>query len=139
MADSEDESEEVGSIIVVDPDPASRNASEDLEDDFERQVIAMDSVEFDIDSSEDIQDAAVYIISWDLGVRCGADLLEEVRNNALVAAKAVLIATDEPTQGLVRCALELGADGVCMKPYDAVEISKILAQVDQRRAEKKAA
>ena len=138
MADSESESEEGSSIIVVDPDPGSRNASEDLEDDFERQIIAMDSVDFDIDSSEDIQEASVYIITWDLGVRCGADLLEEVRIHPLLATKTVLIATADPTPGLVRCALELGADGVCMKPYDAEEISNLLERADANRARKAA-
>ena len=130
MADSESESEENNSIVVVDPDPTSRNASEDLEDDFERQIIAMDSVEFDTESSEDVLEASVYIISWDLGVRCGADLLEEVRHNPRLAGKTVLIATSQPTAGLVRCALELGADGVCMKPYDAAEIAKLLERAD---------
>lgn len=138
MADSESESEDNDSIVVVDPDPASRNASEDLEDDYDRQIIAMDSVDFDVESSEEIHEAGVFIISWDLGVRSGADLLEAVRHNPLLAEKTVLIATSEPTTSLVRCAIELGADGVCMKPYDAEEIAKLLERANASRAAKAA-
>ena len=138
MGDSESESEEASSIVVVDPDPASRNASEDLEDDLERQIIAMDSIEFDIDVSEDIQEAGVYIISWDLGVRCGADLLEEVRRSPLLEGKTVLVASSQPTEGLVRSAIALGADGVCMKPYDPEEIANRVERAEQRRGEKAA-
>ena len=137
MADSEDEAENT-SIIVVDPDPGSRNASEDLEDDFERQIIAMDSVEFDTESSEEVLDASVYIICWDLEIRSGADLLEEVRQNPRLEGKTVLIATKEPTSSLVRCALDLGADGVCVKPYVADEIAKLLERANEARAAKAA-
>ena len=134
MAESEDAEEESSSIVVVDPDSSSRNASEDLEDDFDRQIIAMDSVEFDTETSEEVVDAAVYIISWDLEIRSGADLLEEVKTNPRLAHKTVLIATEAPTESLVRCAMELGADGVCTKPYDAAEIGKLLEQAAAKRA-----
>jgi len=138
MADSEAESEDNSSIVVVDPDPASRNLSEDLEDDFDRQIIAMDSVEFDTDSSEEILEAGVYIISWDLEIRSGADLIEEIRLNPRLSTKTVLIATDEPTPSLVRWALELGADGICMKPYEADEIGKLLERARETRSAKAA-
>ena len=67
--------EEAGTIVVVDPDTESRNDAEDLEDEFDRQVIAIDSVDFDTEASEDVLEAAVYIVCWNLGIRaddCGS-------------------------------------------------------------------
>ena len=119
MAESGPGDMENDTIVVVDPDPASRNASEELEDDFDRQIIAMDSVEFDTTGSEEVVGASVYIISWDLNIRHGADLLEEIRHTPGLAKKIVLIASESPTESMVQCAMELGADGVCTKPYDA--------------------
>ena len=59
-------------ILVVDPDPISRSQAEDLEDDLDRQVIAMDSMDFDADANEEVVEAGVYILCWDLSIRCGA-------------------------------------------------------------------
>lgn len=138
MADPDSQSEKIDSIVVVDPDAASRSAAEDLEDDFDRQIIAMDSVEFDIESSEEIIDASAYIISWNLEIRSGADLLEEIRVDERLEHKIVLIAMEAPTAESVRCALALGADGVCMKPYDAKEIAALLERANPSSAEKAA-
>lgn len=125
---SESESEQAGAIVVVDPDVASRNNAEDLEDDFDRQVIAMDSMDFDPESSEDVLEASIYIISWNLGFRSGADLLEEIRAHPRLADKKVLIATEKPTRAIVHWAMSLGADGVVTKPYDALEIAARLGE-----------
>lgn len=116
------EAEEAGSIVVVDPDANSRNDAEDLEDEFDRQVIAMDSVDFDTEASEDVLDAAVYIIGWDLGIRSGADLLEEIRQNPRLQDKKVIVASSAPTREMVRWAMSVGADTVCTLPYDPAEI-----------------
>ena len=132
----EDEAGACGSeqaIVVVDPDPTSRNHAEDLEDDFERQVIAMDSTDFDTEASEEVLEAGVYIINWNLGIRSGADLLEEVRHEPRLADKIVLIAMAEPTVARVRTALELGADGVCSLPYDGDEIAARFEAIEARR------
>jgi DNA-binding NarL/FixJ family response regulator len=138
MAKSESEPEESevaggGAIVVVDPDLASRNQAEDLEDDLDRQVIAMDSMEFDMESSGEVLDAGVYIISWDLGIRSGADLVEELREDVRTADKTILIATDSPTKELVIWAMAAGADGVCLKPYDGEEIGRRIAAADGAR------
>ena len=127
-----------GMIVVVDPDPISRSRAEDLEDDLDRQVIAIDSVDFDPDATEEVIEASVYVIGWDLGIRCGADLLEEIRRDPRLADKPVLVAFDAPTAARVRMALALGADGVCMKPYDASEIEALLAQVESAAGERAA-
>lgn len=143
---AEDEAEGAGegpagstsSIIVVDPDPASRSLAEDLEDDFDRQVIAMDSTDFDVDGSEEILEADTLILCWDLGIRSGADLLEQVRHDPLLAQKTVLIAMDAPTPASVRTAIQLGADSVCMKPYCADEIAKALERASAKRMQQAA-
>jgi len=133
MADDEEEGGgggERGSIVVIDPDATSRNRAEDLEDDFDRQVIAMDSMDFDTEASEDVLDAAVYIICWSLGIRSGIDLVEEVRHNPRLADKKVVVAIDSPTLSQVRWAMSLGADAVCMLPYDAEEVGARLSELE---------
>ncbi len=132
MSDETPEPAQTNSILVVDPDIKSRNASEDLEDDLDRQVIAMDSFEFDTEASEEVLGAAVYIISWDLDIRSGADLLEEIRSNERLAMKTVLVATEAPTANLVRCAMQLGADGICLKPYDPEQIKSLLDRFEAK-------
>ncbi len=125
-------------IVVVDPDPISRSRAEDLEDDLDRQVIAMDSVDFDPDATEEVIEAAVYIVGWELGIRCGADLLEQIRRDPRLADKPILVAFDAPTPAKVRTALALGADGVCMKPYDGAEIEALLSKVESAASERAA-
>ena len=121
------------SIIVVDPDAESRDRAEDLEDDLETQVIAMDSMDFDSEAGEEVQSATAFILSWDLGIRSGLDLLEEIRRNETLAALPVLIAMTSPAPGMVRCAMQNGADSVCLKPYDGDEIKEKLAAITAAR------
>ena len=121
---------EMGTIVVVDPDPTSRNDAEDLEDECDRQVIAIDSVDFDTEVSEDILEASVYIFRWDLGIRSGVDLLEEVRINPRLADKKVIIAAADPTRTMVRWAMSMGADGFCHVPYDPDEVKARLAAIE---------
>ncbi len=116
------ESEEGGAFVVVDPSTTSRNLAEDLEDEFDRQVIAMDSLDFDTEASQEVIDAAVYIICWDLGFRSGIDLLEEVRMHPGLKNKVVLMAMEEPKREQVNWAMSLGADGVVCLPYDPEEV-----------------
>ena len=127
---AEAESEEPGSIVVVDPDASSRNNAEDLEDEFDRQIIAMDSMDFDTEASEEVIEAGVYIFCWDLGYRSGIDLLEEVRHNPRLADKTVMIAIREPTLSQVRWAMSLGADTVCNLPYDPEEVRERLEKLE---------
>ncbi|HPG26561.1 MAG: response regulator transcription factor [Spirochaetaceae bacterium] len=125
-------------IVVVDADPASRNLAEDLEDEFDRQVIAIDSTDFDTESSEEILNSTLVIISWDLGIRSGADLLEELRCNPRLSGKTLLVALERPTRTIVRQAMLLGADGICCKPYDADEIRERLETIEARRGSRAA-
>lgn len=122
-------------IIVVDADPLSRTTAEDLEDELDRQVIAMDSADFDLEGSEEILEAGAFIIAWDLGIRSGADLVESLRSDERLATRPILVACQRVDAGLVRAALQAGADSVCHQPYDADEIQARLAQVETRRSE----
>lgn len=122
-----------GSIVVVDPDPASRGLAEDLEDELDRQMIALDSMDFDVESSEEVLEASAFVICWDLGIRSGADLLELVRHDPALSDRSVLIAMEAPTRAAVQMAMALGADGVCCKPYDAEEIAGLLARSEAAR------
>lgn len=129
---SESESEpNGGTIVVVDPDASSRNDAEDLEDEFDRQVIAMDSMDFDTEASEDVLEAAVYVICWNLGIRAGADLIEEIRGNPRLADKKILVALDEATRTKARWAMTLGADAICSLPYDPEEVGERLAAIEK--------
>ena len=125
-----EEMEEAGTIVVVDPDTDSRNDAEDLEDEFDRQVIAIDSVDFDTEVSEDVLEAAVYIVCWNLGIRAGADLIEEIRSNPRLEGKCVLVAVKEPTKTVVSWAMSLGADAVCSLPYDPGEVGERLEEIE---------
>ena len=140
MADSESDDDasaggggggEAGSIVVLDPDQNSRNDAEDLEDEFDRQVIAMDSMDFDTEASEDVLEAAVYIVCWNLGIRAGVDILEEIRSNPRLANKKVIVAIEEPTKTIVRWAMTLGADAVCALPYDPQEVGERLEAIEK--------
>lgn len=117
-----DEEEKPQPLVLVDPDPASRSAGEDLEDDFDRSVVAIDSMDFGEEISEEALEAEAFIVCWDLGFRCGADVIEMIRANETLCDRIVLIAAAAPTKALVRAALRHGADGVCSLPYDAAEI-----------------
>ncbi|MFK7898867.1 MAG: hypothetical protein AB8G23_23760 [Myxococcota bacterium] len=130
---SEGEEAATRSLIVVDPDPAARNRAEDLEDDLEIQVIAMDSMEFETESSEEVLGASAFIIAWDLGIRSGLDLLEEIRRHESLADLPVLISTEAPVPGLVKCALQNGADSVCLRLYDGEEVKAKLAAATTAR------
>ena len=121
------------SILVVDPDAESRTRAEDLEDDLEIQIIAMDSMEFETETSEDVLTATAFIVSWDLGIRSGLDLLEEIRRHETLSGLPVLIATDAPLPKMVKCALSHGADSVCLKPYDADEVREKLQAIETAR------
>lgn len=120
-------------VVLVDPDPVSRNLGEDLEDDLERPVFALDSMDFIPESSEEVMEADAYIVCWDLGIRCGLDLIEEIRRTPLIADRVVLVAAKDPTRSLVRRALLAGAEGVCCLPYDGPEVALRLAAAQARR------
>lgn len=116
-------------LVVVDPEPACREAAEALVESLGRAVLAVDPSEFKPDESEDIQNAAAFVLSWDLGVGCAADLVEAIRADAKLRDRKVLIATDAPTRSLVVHAMAVGADGFCRRPYEAEDLAANLERV----------
>ena len=126
-------------LVFVDPDPVSRSASEDLEDEFDRPVVAIDSMDFGEDASEEVLEAEAFIVCWDLGFRCGADMIEMIRADENLCDRIVLVAMESPTKALVRTALRHGADGVCRLPYDHAEITQRLEATRSARMATKAA
>jgi len=128
-----DPTEQASGIIVIDGDPVSRNAAEDLEDELDRQVIAMDSTDFDLDGSEEILEAGAFIVAWDLAIRSGADLIESLRQDERLADRPILVASNRIDRGLVRAALSVGADGVCRHPYEAEEVRARLTVAGRKR------
>ena len=134
MADEEKAAQAAPSLVLVDPDPISRNSGEDLEDDLDQPVFALDSMDFDPETSEEVADADAFVVCWDLGFRAGADVIEEIRRSEVLSDRIVLVATASPTRSLVRRAFLAGADGVCTLPYDAEEVAQRLEVARARRA-----
>ena len=126
-------------LVIVDPDPLSRNAGEDIEDDLDRHVVALDATDFDLEASEEIMEAEAFIVCWDLGVLSGADLVESIRTDERLRDRVVIVATPVPTPSLVRTALRVGADSVCLQPYDAEQIRACLESAAARRADAESA
>lgn len=113
-------------LVFVDPDQGSRMQAESLEEVLARSVLAVDPSEFKPAESAEIQQAAGIIVAWDLGFYSGADLLEEIRSSESLKDCKVLISMDAPTRSGVVLAMELGADGVCCRPYEEAELSACL-------------
>ena len=127
---SDEEAEEVKTgLVFVDPDANSRTQAESLEEALGRSVLAVDPSEFKPADSEEIQGAAGFVVCWDLGIYSGADLLEEIRASATLKDSKVLISMDSPTRSGVVLAMELGADGICRRPYEEAELSACLERV----------
>ena len=136
MSDEEEEqsAERVG-LVVIDPDAGSRSAAEGLEEALARPILAIDPSEFDPAENEEIQNAAAFVLCWDLGFRCAADLVEWLRREEAFADRKILIATGTPTRRLVLLAMEVGADGICLQPYDGEALAADLERVGLPRPE----
>lgn len=136
MSDEEEQAQgERTNVVFVDPDGASRSAAEGLEEALARPVFAVDPSEFKPADSEEIQNAAAFVLCWDLGFRCAADLVEGLRADEAYSDRKILIAMEAPTRSLVLLAMELGADGVCLRPWDGEALAAALERVGLPRPE----
>ena len=95
--------------------------------------------DFDPETTEEIAEAEAFVICWDLGIRSGADLVEEIRADEGLADRVVIVALAAPTRARVRWALAVGADAVCVRPYAADEMRARLDAVAARRPPDQAA
>ena len=110
------------SIVVIDADEAMRTHVEDGDSAVAWSVVAMESLDSEPDAREALVAAAAIVIALDLGFQSGLDLLEAIRRTPELEARPVLIADAAPTRRRVECALWLGANGFCLRPYDHAEI-----------------
>lgn len=133
LSDEDEQEEPRAGLVFVDPDEKSRHAAESLEEALSCSILAVDASEFDPEACEEIQRAAAFVVCWDLGTRTGADLLESIRANERIRDGRILVAMDEPTRTRVRVALQLGADAVCRRPYDADELAVRLEKLGLSR------
>jgi len=125
---------EQAGLVVVDPDATARDQVEALEDVLARPILAVDPGELDLAGNEEIQNAAAFVLCWDLAVRSGADLIEEIRRHAVLRERKILIAMDAPTRERVLLAMRLGADGVVHRPYDGDELLACLERAGLSRS-----
>lgn len=120
-------------LVFIDPDERSRLSAESLEEALARSILAVDASEFVPGDSEEIQQAAAFVVCWDLGFRTGAELVEAIRCDASLRDRKVLVSMEAPTRRSVLAAMALGADAVCRRPYDGDELSVRLEQLGLRR------
>lgn len=125
----DEEQEERTGLVFVDPDGPSRMAAEALEAIVGRRILAVDPTELELGASEEIQQAAVFVVCWNLGYRCGADLVETLRRHEPLRERRIVIATPEPTRRLVVQAMALGADAVCRMPWDGEALAALLERL----------
>lgn len=138
MSDDEGE-EERTALLIIDPDAKLRAAAEGLEEVLGRPIFALDPGELDLANSEELAKAVAIVLSWDLEIRCAADLLETLRRSEAFADRKLFVASDAPTRALVVLAMSLGADGICRRPYDGEELAAALTRVGLPRPEAEAA
>jgi DNA-binding response OmpR family regulator len=130
VSDEEETEEEAKTgLVFIDPDEKSRHEAEGLEETLARTILAVDASEFKPADSEEIQQAAAFVVCWDLGFRNGAELIEAIRADEALRDRKVLVSMDAPTRRGVLVAMELGADAVCRRPYDGEELAVRLEQL----------
>lgn len=123
MSDQEQGEEELNAgLVFIDPDEKSRHAAEALEEVLARSVLALDAVEFKPADNEEIQQAAAFVVAWDLGFRTGAELVEAIRADEALRDRKILVSMEAPTRRGVQVAMAVGADAVCRRPYDGDEL-----------------
>jgi DNA-binding response OmpR family regulator len=130
VSDEEEAQEEAKTgLVFIDPDEKSRHQAEALEEALSRSILAVDASEFKPADSEEIQQAAAFVVCWDLGFQTGGEMIEAIRSDETLRDRKVLVSMDAPTRRSVLVAMTLGADGVCLRPYDGDELMARLEQL----------
>ena len=78
--------------------------------------------EFEPDELDEFDDVDAFLVEWNLGVRCGLDIIETLRADERLRSVPVLVVTAHPTRSLVSAVMHLGAQGVVCKPYTSAEV-----------------
>ena len=130
MSDDEQIEEEVRTgLVFVDPDEKIRHAAESLEEALARPILAVDASEFKPAESEEVQQAAAFVVAWDLGFRTGAEFVESLRADEALRDRRIVVSMEAPTRRAVRVAMSVGADAVCRRPYEGDELAARLEQL----------
>ena len=123
----------IESIVIVDPDSASRRQLEELLRSAGYQVTASES---QAEGFRFVRDAVVdlLLLSADLSdIQC-CDALAEVKGNGATAGTRVILLTKGAGSARAR-GLELGADEVLSLPWEPVELlARVRVQLRQKRA-----
>ena len=128
-ASTADIAEEIESVAVIDPILEERQKAEELEEDLDFSILALDPQDVDPEDFDELAEAGAYFVEWDLGVRSGLEVLEALRADERTLGKPIVMASAAPTASMVKTALAAGADGFIHKPYRADELKARLTRL----------
>ncbi len=115
-----------GAVVFIDAAPPDPDRGQEIEAALGRSCHWLEPAALNADAMEDLAQAAAIVIAFDLGGRCGLDLLEAFSRDERTHGVRMAIATATPTRGSVAAALRAGARSVLFQPYDAEEIDRRL-------------
>jgi len=111
-----------GTLVIVDPGEADREAVEAMEPELGCAIWALEPDQLGAESFEELADASAVILEWDLGPCTGLDVLHALQAEERTAHLPVALASARPTRRMVMSALHAGATTFIMKPYETWEI-----------------
>jgi CheY-like chemotaxis protein len=118
-----------GPIVFLDGDEEDRRTAEGIEDDLGRSVWTFGPAEFGLETIEEVEDAAAFVVAWDLGGRSGLDVLETLLLDIRTRNIPIVMASPNPTRNMVMAAMRAGAHSFVFKPYTSEELRVRLAEV----------
>lgn len=115
-----------GAVVFIDAAPPEAERGQEIETALGRTCHWMDPGTLNADAMEDLARAAAIVIAFDLGNRCGLDLLESLQRDERTRGVRMAIGSAAPTHGSVAAALRAGARTFLCQPYDTTEIERRL-------------
>ncbi len=114
-------------LVIIDPRGEERDRMEELGEETEREITAIDPSDLDDDAYDAIAEAGAVLVCWDLGGRSGLEVAEQLVRDPRSKDVPVLLAHPRVTRAMVECALRAGAGGFVLLPYDLAEIDRQIA------------
>jgi len=119
-APAADEDSEARALLwLADPDAVGEADVEALGTGLGREVVQLEPGFLDAEALSRLEQAAAVVVSWDIGVQAGLDVLEALRGDERMQATPILMSSPEPTPAAVRLALDAGANGFLFEPLEA--------------------